>query len=221
MKIINCAMLLFMFGFGLFDNIAEASASKDKKSKTKLPIPLLYKLRLPKSENLAIFRSDNLKKHQQRPETEKTKPLSKRPVAQIAPRRPPKVERISINHTPSFYPDTILSPIGGRKQLDLKKIEQKAPTWTKLVIYRYWLGRKRWQRRWMGDIVIAKADGIIRYQCSSLTSCHSLKKQISDIVKQGVFRDKKRLVSTHPRFAWYLRRMIELKHHYEIDIQIH
>ena len=108
--------------------------------------------------------------------------------------------------------------LGTKKRWIRRQINVRDPgglkTGIRLVIYRRWLGRRGWNRRWHGHIFV-KAKKKMRFRCPRKRFCHRLKRDVRQMMRAR----PKKLSPRAPRFAWRLRRALERYKGYEVEVQ--
>lgn len=210
--------LLISFGFFMIGGNGYAT-SKSKKEKKKISkIPLFSKLKLPKTKSLKIYKTPIKKAGKgQAKDGKKTTASSarKRP-----PTRPPRQAKAIKITPPPVNPGSKVVKIKERKGADVKS-EPKAkirPIWTRLILYKEGMGRRRWRRLWKGHILI-DSRGKLFYSCPSLSSCQEIKNDMKSISRTGVLYKGKKISSKSVHYPWALRRLLERSYNYRIETQ--
>lgn len=102
-----------------------------------------------------------------------------------------------------------------RRQIKVQGIGSDRPhREVRLVTYRRWLGRHGWNRRWHGHVYVSKKKW--RLQCPRKRFCH----QLGIYIRRLIRAKPKKLNPAKPGFAWRLRRALERRHGFEVEVQI-
>lgn len=179
----------------------------NKKKKLRLPAAF-SKIRLPSNKSMKLFRSETFnglrvikepqkgrRRGRYRPPTRRIRAAGKQRLR--APRLQNEAGRVKRRN---------------RGSLKRIKVDRGLPTKTRMVLYRRWLGRRGWVRRWIGHVTIQPRRRPV-YLCPRPSYCKTLKGHMAEATR--INRRKR----SRPLTAWSYKRVLERTFGYEIELQ--